>query len=118
MHFFKLHRFVFLLFFLFAGRSVWAYTLPNPFGIYSFPALLCRIAEGVFAIALAASVIAFLLAAYFYLTSGGNEKKVTRAKEAINYVLYGAIVVFLAWGSALIVASVLGGTGEGFAGCV
>lgn len=114
-----LRRTLFLstLFPLVGGHSVWAYTLPNPLGFTDIPSVLCAIAEGVFGIALAAAVIAVLLAAYFFLTSGGNEKKVTRAKEALHYAVYGAIVVLLSWGGAFIVATTLGGTGSGLAGC-
>jgi cytochrome bd-type quinol oxidase subunit 2 len=76
----------------------------------SFPVILCNIAEAIFAFALAAAVIAFLIAAFRYLTSGGNEQQIARAKDALQYVLFGVAVAILAWGATMIIASALGGS--------
>lgn len=83
----------------------------NPLGILSVPLLLCRIADAIFWIALIAAVLAFLIAAFFYLTSGGDEKKVTRAKGTFIYVVYGVAIAILAWGAAFVIASLLTGGG-------
>ena len=92
--------------------------LPFPLG-KSFVTIFCNIAVGVFAIALAASVIAFLVAAYFYLVgaSGGSEENVSKGKQALKYAIFGVAVVILAWGAAFIVADLLGGTTATLAGC-
>ena len=73
------------------------------------PGLLCNVATAIFTLALIAAVVAFLVAAFFYLTSAGNEQRVTRAKETLTYVVFGVAVAFLAWGAAFIIASALGG---------
>ena len=73
------------------------------------PGLLCNVATAIFTLALIAAVVAFLVAAFFYLTSAGNEQRVTRAKETLTYVGFGGGVAFLAGGAGVIIASALGG---------
>ena len=77
------------------------------------PGLLCNIAESIFTLALIAAVIAFLVAAFYYLTAAGNEQRVSRAKETLTYVVFGVVVAFLAWGATFIIASTLSGGGAG-----
>lgn len=74
--------------------------------------ILCNIAEYLFQIALVLAVIAFLVAAFYYLTSAGNEQRITRGKSALTYAALGAAVAIIAWGAALIIASILGGGGS------
>lgn len=69
--------------------------------------VLCKLAEGIFAIALAAAIIAFLIGAFLFVTAAGNEKRVTQARQAFYYALIGAIVVVLSWGAAFIIAETL-----------
>jgi len=91
-------------------------SLPFPIG-NSFVTLLCNIAVGVFEIALAASVIAFLVGAFFYLTAGGSEQRAAKGKQALTYAVFGVAVVILAWGAAFIVAELLGGVNATLSGC-
>lgn len=86
----------------------------NPLGILDVGLLLCRIADAIFWIALIAAVLAFLVAAFFYLTSGGDEKKVTRARSTFVYVVYGVAIAILAWGAAFVLASLFTGGGASF----
>src|SRR3989344_2443634 len=79
--------------------------------------LVCNIAIGVFEIALVASVIAFLVGAFFYLTSGGSEQRAVKGKQALTYAIYGTAVVILSWGAAFIVAELLGGVNATLSGC-
>lgn len=74
--------------------------------------ILCNIAEYLFQIALVLAVIAFLVAAFYYLTSAGNEQRISRGKSALTYAALGAAVAIIAWGAALIIASILGGAGS------
>ena len=89
---------------------------PPPTGNATFTELLCDFAVWTFEIAVAAAVIAFLLGAYFYLTSGGSPQGYEKGKNAFKYAAIGSVVVILAWGTAQILADVIGGT-VGLNGC-
>lgn len=80
----------------------------SPIGL-SFSVLLCNLANAIFTIALVGAVIAFLVAAFYYLTAYGSEQRVTKAKGALTYVAFGVAVTILAWGTTLIIASTLAG---------
>lgn len=83
---------------------------PDPIGGSTFTELLCDFAAWTFSIAVAAAVIAFLLGAYFYLTSGGSPQGYEKGKNAFKYAALGAVVVILSWGTVQILADAIGGT--------
>ena len=86
------------------------YNLPDPTGGVGIVGLVCNVAVYTFDIAVAASVIAFLMGAFYYLTSGGNSARIDQGKKAFFYAAAGAAVVILAWGAANISATSIGGT--------
>lgn len=67
---------------------------------------LCTIASYMFFILIALSVIFVIIAAYQYLTSRGDETKVGNATKTITYAAVAIVVVLLAKGFPLVVASV------------
>ena len=91
-------------------------TLPDPTGGVGIVGFICNVAVYTFEIAVAASVVAFLLGAFYYLTSGGNSARVEQGKKTFLYAAAGAVVVILAWGAANILATSIGGTVT-LAGC-
>jgi len=95
---------------------VFAQELPFPIG-RSITDVLCRIAVGSFRIALAASLIAFLVGAWFYLTSTGNPEKMSKGKKAFIYAIYGVAVVMLSAGAAFIIGDLLGGVETALPAC-
>ena len=88
----------------------------SPIGL-SFVDVLCRIAQTSFTIALAASLIAFLIGAWFYFTSGGSVEKMNKGKKAFVYAVFGVAIVMLSAGAAFILGDLMGGTAEDPAGC-
>ena len=86
------------------------YDVPDPLGGATFVDVLCDFTVWTFEIAVAAAVIAFLLGAFYYLTSGGSPQGYEKGKNAFKYAAFGAAVVILAWGAANILADAIGGT--------
>lgn len=67
-----------------------------------------RVANWLFAILLALALLFILIAAFQFLTSGGDPGKVGTARQALTYALIGIAVAFLAKGLVLLVKFVLG----------
>ena len=67
-----------------------------------------RVANWFFAILLAVALLFILVAAFQFLTSGGDPGKVGTARQALTYALVGIAVAFLAKGLVLLVRFILG----------
>jgi len=60
-----------------------------------------------FRVFLVATIIAFIIAGFFYLTAAGNPNNMTRAHNMIKYALIGVVVALLAGSAVAIVESFL-----------
>ena len=56
------------------------------------------------------AVATVIYAAFLYLTAGGNEEKVTKAKKFLLYAVIAAVIALLATGIQAIVGNLLTGT--------
>ena len=61
-----------------------------------------------FTVLLILSVIFIILAAFSYLTAGGEEEKISTAHKKIIYAVVALVVAFLAQGIRFVVAELLG----------
>lgn len=76
---------------------------------------ICDILKWLYTLAIIAGVFFVILAAYRYMTSGGDPEKVKDAHKAILYAAVGIAVAIIAVGVPGIVASILeGGFGLSF----
>lgn len=73
--------------------------------------LICSIAGYMFDILIAVSSVMVLVAAYLYLTAGGDAEKTGKAHKTITYAALGIVVALLAKNFPLIVGSVFGVSG-------
>lgn len=82
--------------------------LPNPLGVSNINDLLGKIIDGliVFATPVAAAMI--IWAAYLFISSGGDPKKITTAREALLWTVVGYAILLLAKGIGLIIQNFLG----------
>ncbi len=71
--------------------------------------LIERIGAWLFWIILALAVIFILLAAFTFLTSGGDPEKVNKAKGQLIYALVAVVVAVLAWGLVALVRAIVEG---------
>jgi len=73
----------------------------------SLQTILDRAKGYIFAFGLVAAVIMILWAGIEFITSGGDPKKVTSAKNRIKNTLIGVVVMILAEGVILVLQSIL-----------
>jgi uncharacterized membrane protein len=70
-------------------------------------AILCQIGSAIFYILIVVSIFMALIAAYRYLTSGGDESAVSQAHKTLTYAAVGVAVAILAWGMPKLVGWVI-----------
>ena len=70
--------------------------------------VLCPILDYLFTIALIIGIVMALVAAFKYLTSGGDPNKVTEAHKTLTYAAVGLAVAILAGSLPILVGSLLG----------
>lgn len=70
--------------------------------------IIDNLANWLFAILLAVAMVFIILAAFQFLTSGGDPARVTSARQSLMYALVGIAIAFLARGLVFLVRFVLG----------
>ena len=91
--------------FVFAATN----TLPKPITkVGDVEEIICDVANFLFGLAIVLSVIFVLYAAFLYLTSGGDEKKVSEAKSTLTYAAVGVAVALLAGGMPQLIGGLFG----------
>lgn len=79
--------------------------LPDPLGGITFPTLVDKIAGWLLNIGITISTIVVLWAAFLFMTSGGNQQKVTAAKQTLLYAIVGLTILLLAKGATSLISS-------------
>jgi hypothetical protein len=83
------------------------YNIPNPVNATSFETLVQAIAKWFVRIMVPIAAIIFLYAGFLFLTSGGDEEKVKKAKRAITYAIVGLVIVLIGAGFITLIKSIL-----------
>ena len=71
--------------------------------------VLANITTWLWRVFMIATVIAFMIAGFFYFIAGGNPDNVTRANNMVKYGLIGVVVALLSGGMVALVQSFLEG---------
>ena len=98
-----------LLFSLLIPLFAKAITFENPFKAKSFEELIDAIINFIFWVAMAIVPIMIVVAAFYFLTSGGDPEKIRTAKKIILYTFIGLFIIFLAKGIVAIIKQILEG---------
>jgi len=72
--------------------------------------LLCGVLRWIYTAAIIVGVIYILIAAYKYITAGGEAEKVSGAHKALTYAAIGIAVAILAYGVPVIIFNFVSGT--------
>lgn len=103
----KIILLIFILFLL--APSAWAGTdigFPNPLGdttdIY---ALIDSILNWLIPVGITLCTIVIIIGGIMFMTAGGSEDKVTRAKKTLTYAVIGLVVLIIAKGIETIILS-------------
>jgi len=105
---------------LVAAPLAYALSVPPPSGINTIPSpplqstgdvtdLICGLIPWIFWGLIVLSIVMVLIAAYRYVTSGGDAEKVSSANKTILYAAIAVVVALMAAGVPLIVDSFLSG---------
>ena len=87
-----------------------AITFESPFKAKSFEELIDAIINFIFWVAIAIVPIMIVVAAFYFLTSGGDPEKVRTAKRIILFTFIGLLVIFLARGITSLIEQILTGS--------
>ena len=83
------------------------YNIPNVVNSNTFEGLIRGIAEWFYRIMVPVASIVILYAAFLFLTSGGDEEKVKKAKRAITYAVVGVAIILIGAGFITFIQSLL-----------
>jgi hypothetical protein len=86
-----------------------AITFGSPFALPTFEELVDRIISFISWVAIAIVPIAIIIAAFYFLTSGGEPEKVRTAKRIIFYTIMGLIIILLARGISSAIKQIIVG---------
>jgi len=81
--------------------------IPNPVGTNTFEGLVQNVAKWFYYIMVPLASIVILYAAFLFLTSGGDEEKVKKAKRAITYAVVGIAIILIGAGFITLIKSLL-----------
>ena len=110
---------IFIIFIFFLGLAIPAYSangttsslsITSPLKATTFAEFVGEIASYIRDIALVISVIMFLWSGFLFLTSGGNEEKVTKAKKALGWAVIGLAICIIGEGFRFILEQLFKGT--------
>ncbi|MBI4128883.1 MAG: hypothetical protein HY460_02420 [Parcubacteria group bacterium] len=85
-----------------------AVTIANPVASNTFVEIANAVAKYLFYIGLILAVLMFIYSGLLFITSGGDEEKLTRARHAFLWVIAGVTIVLLAKGITLILKDLFG----------
>ena len=83
--------------------------LVNPFKFGSFQELIEGIINFIFWLAVVLCPLIIIIAAFYFMTSGGDPEKVRKAKNIILYACIGLVIIFLAKGIISFIKQIIGG---------
>ena len=83
-------------------------SISNPLNATSFTGLISGIANWVFMIAIPLATLMFLIGGFMFMTSGGNDQRVTQAKKTMLWAAVGLAVCLIGAGFTSIIRQLLG----------
>jgi len=83
-------------------------SIDNPLKADSFEEIINNIIDFIFTLSIAIVPLMIVWAGGLYVTSGGDEKKITTARNIITYALSGLAIVLLSKGFVAIIKQLLG----------
>ena len=89
------------------GGGETSFELPNPLTATTFEDLVSSIATWFELIMVPLATIMILYAAFLFMTSGGDEEKIKRAKRAITWAVVGVAIVLIGAGFITLIKSFL-----------
>ena len=86
-----------------------SFGLTNPLEFDTIEGLLDRIANVLFTLSIPLLVIMIIIGAFYLITAGGSEQKVTTGKNVIKWAIIGFVIILLAGSVASLIRNLLEG---------
>jgi len=83
-------------------------SIDNPLAASDFTTLVNSIIDWLIIIGSSVAVIMIIYAGFLWMTSGGNEEKVTKARQTLTWALVGLGILMIGKGFVLILKNLLG----------
>lgn len=99
------------------GANLGDVNVTAPGDVSALLSIVCRIINYVFFVLIIVAIIFVIIAAFRYLTSGGESEAVSKANKMLIYAAVAVAVALLAKAVPVIVGSIVGGSGEGLNPC-
>jgi len=100
--------FGFSFFSVYANGTTEDSSIENPLNATSFDQLISSIAYWIFMIAIPLATLMFLIGGFMFMTSGGNEQRVTQAKKTMLWSAVGLAICLIGAGFTSIIRELLG----------
>lgn len=103
--------FLFSLLILFFGKEVFALTIIRfgpPFRTKTLPEFIDALMNFITVISFALVPLMILIGAFYWISSGGEPKKIATGRQIISWAVVGLIIVLLARGIVFMVRNLLG----------
>ena len=95
------------------ANFTFALSLPNPIDEDSLEGVIGAIVGFVWQLAIIIAPLMFIIAGFFYITSGGEPERVKKARNIFVYTLIGLVIVLVATGLYQLIANILGAEEDG-----
>ena len=91
-----------------------AVSLTNPLGKTATPqALIGKVIEAILGVVGSIALLMFIYGGFTWMTSGGNEKNVTKGREIVMWAAIGLIIIFTSYGLIKFVIGSIAGSANG-----
>lgn len=84
--------------------------LPNPLKSEEFEDLIRGISNFLYYIAIPLGVIMILYSAFLFMTSGGSEERIKKAKKTLLWTIVGLTIIIIGAGFITLIKDILSGT--------
>ena len=92
--------------------AVFAVELQNPIGINDPRVIIGNIIRAILGLVGSIALAIFILGGFYWVTSMGNEEKVTKGKNMIIWATFGLAVIFFAYAVVTFIVGAIAGTGQ------
>ena len=91
-------RFFLLFISNFFGSKVLAATLPNPLGEnLTVQQVIGNVINAVLGIVGSIALLMFVIGGFWWMTAGGNEERVKKGRQTLEWATFGLVVIFSAY---------------------
>lgn len=90
------------------GQASAQIDIPNPLQASNFTELIDGIISFIFMVGIALAPVMFIVAGFYFITAGGDPKRVQTAKQIMLYTSIGLVIILLAKALVYVLKNIIG----------